>query len=269
MTGAARLAPGTAERPLRVVVLGSSTTFMVVPRPDTVDDEPYPGLLDEALCQRGVVARTTLHGRWHATAPECARRLEEWVRDPLPDVLVVNLGMADCQARVLPTWFYRNVHSWLPGFSGPATAYRRRVAPRLRRAVRAWNRLAAPHAPLALSRVRPSVFRRAMELLVVRPVRDFRVLVLVLDIDPPGPAIERAQPGLAGRVTAYNRVLADLVRDRDDPRVQLVRTSELVADDPQRLLPDGLHRSAEGHRRVAAALADAVVSRWSLLAPGS
>jgi lysophospholipase L1-like esterase len=238
---------------------------MVVPPPACVDDDPYPGLLDEALLARGVVARTTLGARWHATVKEVLRRLEEWVRDPLPDVVVVNVGVVDCQARVVPTWLYRHVVTWLPGTSAWSARYRRHAVPVLRRGVRGWQRRTVGRVPLLLSRVPPGTFRRAVELLVRRAVRDHRALVLVLDVDGPGPALLGLQPGITARIAAYNDVLRSLVADLDDERVVLLSTSELVMPDQERLLPDGLHRSAEGHRLVAAALADAIVARQHLL----
>jgi len=256
---------GAAGRPLRVVVVGSSTTFMVVPAPQSVDESPYPGLLDELFLDRGIVCRTTLGARWHATAKEVLRQFESWVRDPLPHVVVVNVGMADCQARVVPTWLYRHVVTWLPGTSRWSTLYRRHAVPPLRRAIRRWQRVVVGRAPLALSRVPPTMFRRTMELLIRRAVRDHRALVLVLDIDPPGPAFTALQPGVGARVHAYNTLLHHIVSELDDERVVFVRTSELVAKDPGRLLPDGLHRSAAGHRQVAAAIVEEVLLRSHLL----
>lgn len=258
---------GTAERPLRVVVIGNSTTFMVVPPPSSVDDDPYPGLLDEALLDRGVIARTTLRARWHATVKEVLRRFEDWVRDPLPDVLVVNVGVVDCQARVLPTWLYRHSITWLPGTSGWSHRYRRHAVPTLRRAVRGWQRRLVGPAPLAMSRVPPATFRRAVELVVRRAVKDHRALVLLLDIDGPGPALTALQPGVGGRIARYNEVLRDVVHRYADERVVLLETSQQVMADQERLLPDGIHRSAEGHRLVAQSVADAIVARRHLLVP--
>lgn len=256
---------GTADRPLRVVVVGNSTTFMVVPSPSSVDDDPYAGLLDEALLDRGLVARTTLKARWHATVKEVLQRYEEWVCDLLPDVVVINVGVVDCQARVVPTWFYRHVVTWLPGTSEWSTRYRRHAVPVLRRGVRGWQRRTVGRVPLLMSRVPPRTFRRALELLIRRAVRDHRALVLVLDIDGPGPALSRLQPGIECRIAVFNEVIAGVVTSFADERVVLLPTSALVMHDQETLLPDGLHRSPEAHRRVAALVADAVLSHARVL----
>lgn len=249
---------GTAGRPLRVVVVGSSVTFMVVPPVAGPDDDAYPALLDEELLDRGITSVTYAHARWHATAKEVLKQTEPWIRDHHPDVVVLNVGFVDCQARVLPTWLYRHAITWLPGLSGLSVRYRQRVVPHLRRAIRTWQRVTVGHVGLRLSRLAPGPFRRAVQRLVRQAVRDHSALVLVLDIDGPGPALQHWQPGIDARIASYNAILADVVRGLDDPRVVLLPTSSVVMGDQERLLPDGIHRSAEGHRLVAAAVADAV-----------
>lgn len=253
------------ERPLRVVVVGSSVTFMVIPRATHADDEPYPGLLEEALLDRGVVARTHLHARWHATVKEIRSQTEPWIRDHLPDVVILNVGFTDCQARVLPTWLYRHTVAWLPGLSRGAVLYRSTVFPVVRSLVRHVQRALVGRVGLRLSRVPPPVFRRAVTFMIKQPLRDHGALVLVLDIDGPGPALSHWQPHIGERIEAYNRLLEDVVDAVADPRVVLLRTSELVMSDQPNLLPDGIHRSSDGHRRVAEAIADAVLRHAALV----
>lgn len=255
----ARPAPGTAERPLRVVVLGSSTVFMVVPGRRHPDDAVYGELLAELLAARGVTATVSVRSRWHATVRELLPRFEQDVRDAFPDVVVVNLGMAEAQARVLPTWLVRHTMTWLPGSSDLAAAYRRRVVPRLHRVVREVQRALVPHVGLRASRVPPRVFVRSMRRLVTLCTRDLGALVLLLDIDPPGERVEHWLPGLGRRVAAYNDLLQQ-VADAD-PRALLLRTSSVVAEHGHdAALPDGLHRSALGHALVARQVADAVLA---------
>jgi lysophospholipase L1-like esterase len=262
---AGRRRPGTTGRPLRVVVVGSSTTFMVVPAPRGVDEEAYPALLDECLLDRGVVATTTLHAKWHATVKELLGYYEPWVRDHFPDVLILNVGMADCQARVLPTWLYRHTMTWDTGSSNAAVRYRAFVVPTIRRAVRRWQMLLSGRAPLAASRVPPEMFRRGIARFVRHAARDHGALVLVLDIDPPGEALLRLQPRLDERVRRYNAVLQQVVDEATPGTARLVSTSKIVSRDTSTLLPDGLHRSAEGHRLVAEHLADVIVAQAACL----
>jgi hypothetical protein len=250
---------GTPERPLRVAVVGNSCVFMTVPPPEHVDDDPYPGWLREMLLDRGIASDVVVHSQWHTTVTETLPRFERWIRDELPDLVIVNLGIVDAQARVLPTWLLRNTMTFLPGQGGVAQRYRRRVAPHLRTGVRAWQRVWAGRVGLQWSRVRPTVFERSMARLVGLCARQCNAHVLVLDIDDTNDVLLHWMPGLQERVDHYN-VLLERVVAGSQGTATLLRTSQVVAADPARLLPDGIHRSAEGHRRVAAAIADAVVA---------
>lgn len=252
---------GTRERPLRVVVVGSSAAFMVQPPPTTSDEAPYGRLLPEYLLARGIVADVTVHSQWHATIREILPRFEPWVRDHFPDVVVVNLGMAESQARVLPTWLVRNVMTWDVGMSTPAHLYRRTVVPRLRRLVRNVQQRLVRHVGLWASRVPPQRFVRSMSRLATMSTKGLGAEVLLLDIDPPGERVVHWLPGLNDRVAAYNQLLEQVAIGV--PGTRVVRTSSVI--DPRRvqeLLPDGLHRSAEGHRRVADLIADEITQVW-------
>lgn len=253
---------GTAERPLRIVVVGNSTTFLTVPPATRVDDDVYASWLPELLAHRGVHAHVELHARWHATAREVCREFEDWVRDPRPDLVVLNVGIVDAQARVVPTWLLRNTMTWLPGDGKVAHAYRRRVVPGLRERVRAWQRFAGPKVGLRGSRVRPVVFERAVTRIVALSVKQVGAHVLLLDIDLPNERLLHWMPGLDARVDAYNAILHRIAVATPEGRCRLVPTSQAVAVDPVRLLPDGIHRSGDGHVVVAAAIADAVID-WS------
>jgi len=249
---------GTPGRPLRVVVIGNSCVFLTVPAADGLDDDAYPGHLEELLLQRGVVARVAVHSQWHTTVTEVLPRFESWVRDELPDLVVVNLGIVDAQARVLPTWLLRHTMTWLPGQGPVAHRYRRRVVPVLRPRVRAWQRYWAGRVGPRWSRVSPGVFERSMARLLELSVRQCNAHSLVLDIDRTNEVLVSWMPGLQQRVDRYNAILERVVA-RAGSRASLVRTSDVVAADPDRLLPDGIHRSAEGHRLVAQRIADEIV----------
>jgi lysophospholipase L1-like esterase len=259
---------GTTGRPLRVVVIGNSCVFLTVPAASGVDDDPYPGHLEELLLDRGVTARVVVHSQWHTRVKEALPRFESWVRDELPDVVVVNLGIVDAQARVLPTWLLRNTMTWLPGQSAVAVRYRRRVVPHLQPRVRAWQRFWAGRVGPRASRVRPAVFERSVARLLKLCARQCNAHAVVLDIDPPNERLLHWMPGLDARVERYNAILQRVVARAEEGRATLLRTSEVVRRDLEVLLPDGIHRSAEGHRQVAERLADEIVRLGPVLGLG-
>jgi len=249
----------SADRPLRVLVCGNSTAVMVEPPRTGRDDGPFPERLVPALASRGVEAEVLVDGTWFGMVDGLRRRYERAIRDRTPDVVVLAYGMAECQAKVLPTAVVRHLTTWDVGAGVLARAYRRAVAPHLWRALRAWQRWAHPRVGLALSRLSPRAFRGELAHVIGMTRRETGAAVLVCDIDPGHGRLLHWLPGINDRVAAYNRLLADLVADAGEG-VVLVPTSTVVDHDRPGLMPDGLHRSAEGHRLAAELLADAIVA---------
>ncbi len=249
----------TAEDPLRLLVAGSSVTFMMVPPRRSRDEATFGELLPRELRRRGVPAVGTVRGQWFGTIRDLRRRYEPAVRNVFPDVLVLVYGMAECQGRVLPTWLARHLTTWDVGGSALSREYRRRLAPTAWRTLRAWQRWAHPRVGARTSRLSPGRFRRELAHVVDMVRTEVRPLVLVLDILPAGPRLTHWMPGLQARVDRYNRVLADLVATYADDEVRLVRVSQVAAAlGTDVATPDGMHLSAAGHRAVAQLLADEV-----------
>lgn len=250
----------TPEHPLHVLVAGSSTAVMIHPPRASRDEATYGELLGPLLRERGVPARVTVDGRWFGMVNELRRRYEDAIRNRFPDVLVVNYGMAECQACVVPTSWVRHMTTWDLPSARAARWYRARVAPPLWHALRTWQRYA--HARVGGRTARLSAERFAIELRRIIDLTrlEVRPLVLLCDIDPPGPRVTHWLPGVEQRVVRYNSILAEVVAGYDDPEIRLVRTSRLVAEGGfDTVLPDGFHRSPEGHRRVAGMLAEEIL----------
>ncbi|MGI8537314.1 MAG: hypothetical protein ACR2K2_12680 [Mycobacteriales bacterium] len=184
------------------------------------------------------------------------------MRNHFPDVVVVNFGMAECQPRVVPTWLVRHFTTWDRSSAEMARWYRRELAPPLWTAVRRWQQVGSGRIGSRTARLAPARFAAEIRRIVEMVRAEARPLVLVLDIDPPGPRIVHWLPGIDARVDHYNTVLAGVVRDLGDEEVRFVRSSAIVRElGFDVALPDGLHRSAVGHRRTAELLA-AEVRDW-------
>ena len=245
----------TPMRELRVLVVGSSTTYMTVPHRSSRHDGTYAEHLDAELAALGVTARTTLRSRWHGMI-NGARKEQESLRETMPDVVVLNYGIVECQPRVLPTWFYRSFVTWLPGTRRHEIFYRRTIMPRLWRLVRSYQRLATTMVASHTHRLSPRRFDLELRKTIEGLRLDLAPLILVLDIDPVTAKVEHFIPGMQTRVQRYNSLLRAVVEDMAQPDTRLLRTSEVVHNlGVEVALPDGIHRSSAGHRAVAAMIA--------------
>lgn len=246
--------------PLRVLVVGASMTYMVVPPRAGPGDGSYPQHLRQFLADRGCTAEVTMRARWYGRVDEHLRRFEEGIRDRLPDVVVLDIGEGSSHPRVIPNWLTRHLLTWDRSSRLGARTYRRLVDGPVWRALRTLQRLAVGRAPLALSRLSPRRFRHDAARLVDLIRTETGAAVVAVGLDPPGSRVLHWLPGLDERYAHYDHLLQDVVRAADDPGVVYVaRAVDAERVPVDELLPDGLHRTAAGHRMLAERLTDAVL----------
>lgn len=260
MTRPAKLADGTVLEPLRVVIVGGSVSVMVVPARRDISEGNYGEVLVRMLHEDGIRAEVAHQGKWFDMIHELRRRYEFAVRNRFPHVLVLNYGMGEAQAHMLPTWMARHFASWDVSTHPVARAYRSRVAPRLWRQVRRWQQWSSGRVALRTWRLSPERFRLDMQHVIEMAREETGCLVLVVDCDPPGERFEHWLPGLYQRWEVFQRVLQELVDGFDDPMVRLVPASRTLTD-LSADLPDGIHRTAQTHRLTAELLRDEIL-QW-------
>lgn len=245
-------------RPLKVLVAGNSASVMVTPPRRRRGEGTYGEVLVDLLADAGVDATVEHTGGWYWMVTDMRRHYEQGVRNRFPDVLVVNFGVVECQPRTVPTWLHRHLLTWNRSGHPVARAYRGLVAPPLWRVARRWARLTSR---LPTYRLAPERYRYELHRLVAMAREETGALVLVLDIDPPGPRIEHWLPGIRQRWQRYQALTRAVVDSLEDDRVHLVPASLTVEElGAEVALPDGLHRSAAGHRRLAELLAAEVLA---------
>jgi hypothetical protein len=249
----AKLADGVVHEPLKIVVSGGSVSLFVTPPRARRDEGNYGELLPRLLQEDGIRAETAHVGQWFDLINDFRRRYEHSVRNRFPDVLVLNYGMGECQPNFLPTWAARHFASWDISSAPIPVFYRRWIAPRLWRILRAWQRFAAARTSRHSWRLSPGRFAREMQRVIELAREETGCLVLVLDCDPPGDRFCYWVPGMWQRWERYQEVLARLVDGLDDPDVRLVPASRTILDELgfEAGLPDGLHRTPAAHRRTA------------------
>jgi hypothetical protein len=250
--------PPSPAAPLRITVVGSSAAMMVTPGPADRTEGTYGEVLGDVLTAAGVPTQVSFVTRWFGMIHEL-RHEHERVRDLRPHVVVVNVGLVECQPHVLPTGVVRHFTTWDPASTALARWYRRAAAPPLWRCLRAWQRFASSVDRHTTYRLRPARFRWEVDHLTGLLRNETGALVLLVDIDPPGQRVVHWLPGLAARVDHYNAILAAAVTERDDPLVRLVPASRTVTGREAELIPDGIHRMAAGHRLTANLLAEQVI----------
>lgn len=199
-------------------------------------------------------------GRWYEQIDNGARRFQDVERSWSPDVVVIQYGINECQTPVLPRFVYDHFMTWETGLTRGAQAYRRRLAPRLWRGLRSYQRWAAGKVGTALWRMRPDRFSAHLSRLLTLVRWDHR-LALVLDVNPPGPRRAHHLPGIEQRVERYQEAISATINARRDPDVRLIAASTIAEElGLDAALPDGLHWSPPAHRRVAEVLAPEILS---------
>jgi lysophospholipase L1-like esterase len=249
--------PDGAGRTWRISVLGNSLPILMFPPRASRREATYPEHLERTLRDRGVDVEVRNDSRLFGLITEGYRRFQTDEVPWGPDVLVVHFGIIELQANVVPTVISRHLTAQHPGGKGVVGLYRRRVMPKLWPKVRAYQRWACGHLGERTWRLPPAAFEAELRRLI-RVARRDKVLVLVCDINPPGPRLQHFMPGIEGRYDRYQTIIRRVVADADDPDVRLVRASAIAAAQTEGAGTDGLHFTANGHAEMAAVLADQV-----------
>jgi hypothetical protein len=247
-----------------VAVLGNSLPILMVPpRRDRIEGA-YPELLERMLLARGYDVRVDCHARLYDLAHEGARRFVREITPTAPDVLVLNYGVLEAQPNVLPTTLNRHLTRSDPGGPGLSGLWIRTAVPRVWPVARRYQRWASSVAADRTWRMHPDRLRASLERTVSLAISG-GMLVLVVDVLPPGDRLQHFFPGIERRIARVNGVLEALVVDAANPDVRLVAASAIARMLGPGGVPDGLHLVPEGHRRLACTLTEEITpwfDRW-------
>lgn len=243
------------RRPLQIVVSASSVGYYVRPTEQHGPSRPYPEVLADRLRRHGTEADVINHSKWFHMVHEAFREIQETVVPRGADVVVLNFGILEAESTLLPTMLVRRVYTWKPTTNRlhatlrrwlllPVHHFHTRMAPRLMRRVPSFRRLSPRRFELELART-------------VRWLRKERnALVLVLNVNPVGDNVEETLPGTRKSVERYNAIIERVVGEQGDDATRLIDVHSAVAagNVDGRLVADGIHYTAEGHRVVAGML---------------
>src|SRR3954447_24528095 len=232
-----------ARRPLSIVAFGNSVASMQIPLRSDRAEGTYAEVLADLLGADGVPAVVHLESRWFEFLHRAMRHYEQRVRAHSPDVLLVQFGLNEYQPWLVPVWLVRHLLVQGEAVVRPARAYRARVADPAWKQVRGLRRRIAPAVGLRTWQVTPQRFGGPLRRLLRLARGESQSLVLVLDIDRPGQRLEHFLPGMAERHAVFQRTIEQVVRERDDPEVRLVRVSEITEKLGPGALVDEMHYS--------------------------
>ena len=248
------------DRPLSIVIIGNSLTFDQVPPRTSHTEGTYGEVLRDQLAAAGVPSTVHLEGRWFEFVHRGLARYEQSVRAHVPDVVIVQYGLNESQPYLVPVAALRHFVTDHKAATPFSHGYRRHVVTPIWRRVRAMRRALSPRVGTRTWQMTPQRFRGKMASLIGKARQEFRPLVLVMDVAPPGPLLTHFLPRQEERHRIYQQVIEDLVAGFDDPDVRLVRTELVVRSlGFEEALPDGMHFSVLGHRRVGEVLAAEVL----------
>lgn len=243
------------RRPLRIAVIASSVGYYVRPPERIGPARPYPEVLADLLGRSGVEADVANHSRWFLMIHEGLRDIQDIVVPMAADVVVLNFGILEAESTLLPTALVRSVYRWNPTTNRvwaaargmlllPVHHFHQRAAPRIMKRLPAFHRLS------------PRRFEQELGRTVGWLRKERNALVLVLNINPVGDNVEAKLPGTRRSVAEYNSIIERVVRSQGDGLTRLVDVNSVVAAGNRdgRLVADGIHYTAEGHRAVAGLL---------------
>lgn len=237
---------------MRIVVHGNSVAMRVRPPRDRAMDGSYAELLRVAGHEVTTVSRAGV------MLSESFATLEDDVVSLAPEVVILQHGIVEIcprrtiralNNRTIQNYYLNRVHGTRYRFAGGLDGLvhlSARIANRLvRRAAAAlgiqWSWMTLPR------------FLEVMEHTIGVLRKETGAQVIVLGVNPTTPRVESQLPGTGAAIVAANDALAALCA-RLGPQVSFVDPAALLGEAAASAVPDGIHYSAEGHRRIAAHL---------------
>jgi lysophospholipase L1-like esterase len=182
------------------------------------------------------------------------------VRAHLPDVVILQYGLNESQPWLLPVPVVRHLMTAQTAHRPSGAWYRERLQPTLWRKVREYRKWASAKVGMRTWQTTPKRFALALQQIIRATRHDSRPLVLVLDVDPPSPALTHFLNGMPARHEVVQGVLRDVVAGFGDPEVRLIEVSKLREAAGPEASYDGMHYSPTGHRVIGEALAEEVLT---------
>lgn len=236
--------------PLRIVVLGNSVALRIRPPRDIPGERTYA----EWLRHDG--HEVTVSARGGVLLSEAFATLEDDVICRFPDWVIVNHGVVEACPRRTVRWinnrtienYYLNAPLGRPYSYANSMTRARQLLWRL--ANGSIRRLAGLLG-LRWHWASPARFLEVLERTIGVILKETHAEVIVLGLNPASGRVEEQLPGSIAAIGAVNSAMARM-SGRLGPRVRFVDPHQYLSGLPaERVVPDGIHFSAEGHHLTA------------------
>lgn len=239
------------KQPL-VCILGNSVPLLIQPFRTSADDKTYA----EHLRERGFDVLNS--AKQSAMFTDVYRYLEDECIRQYPDYVIIHFGIVEATYRARPRWLQNvfSMNAWNnsiinKGHNGPVVRGIKYVAKKGYKTL-----VEKPLFRLHLRRrwMPPKVFRFVLRDVAKRLFQDTPVRKLILvTMTPVAPWVEKQAPGTQNSVSEFNRIMKQVAEEYEN--ILLLDTADLVADDEMKQVTvDGIHFTAIGHAKLAAAL---------------
>ena len=257
--------------PLRVLIMGESSTVHVAPATGPRSGMTYSRWLEALLPEAGVDVVVRNVGREGQRVRDAVCQWTTTEHLWSPDVVILKLGTYDCLHTVLPHALERAMNGRHSHTGRPREAIRAVARSAWRRAGRVQQRVDEhPHAVLA-HRARRAQRELVHLINLIRAVH--HPLILVVSTGPLGDPWLGWFPGAATRMADLDAAIETWIRTDGDPDIRYIPANEALGWSPREgerlpteIAPDGAHYSAASHRVFAESLVRVIVP-WASTQP--
>lgn len=223
------------DRLFKIVVIGNSVALRVRPPKQSEENLNYGSLLERDVFEEQMVLVENM-GRSRWLMRDVLNNMEDYLQK-FPDVFIINMGVVDASSREIPLWYAnlikrenKGIVSWM--FSGIHANLIKRFSAGFvsLRGNKSWTSLRQ--------------FNTEYGALIDHLQKETAARIIAIPINPGNTRIENALPGSLKKYVQYNLIIEEITRKKG---VEYLDLSSLNDAD----YPDGIHFSAQGHKKVA------------------
>jgi lysophospholipase L1-like esterase len=238
----------------RILLVGNSVALYT--RPRQTGARPYGRIVGPLLRERtGDTVEVELWAENSLTVSDAVEALEDRIVSWSPDILVLNFGIVDCTPRIVPQRLRRRF------------VRARTPLHRLWLAAEALVRRPIVRLLGGASAMSARAFESALARLIDVARSEAGARVFCLGMSTTSVRVEWEVPGVQRQIAAFDKAIRRACQRWNAFYVDV--GAMLASGDADRLRPDGIHFSAEGHAMVAEELARQITAGFSRMPSGT